>query len=202
MPSINMIAPRRAEMSRLELGMRRLLLLIFAEVVVALAIAAVFSAQIVATKGRAADLNAELAKLEPIVNKIEFYEKATASIQPKVDILDTARDHTMRWHRMLGMLSTAVPSDTWLTRIAASPSAKDPNQMTVNLNGVSTNQNLIGDTMLRLNSYEDFDHVDLHYTQKTSVGKREVIEFEVGAGLKTSENPKGATNANERSNNG
>ena len=196
MPSINMIAPRRNEMKRLERGIHTLVLIILAELFAVLTLTAVMSARTVGTKSRTADLEAELAKLQPIVGKIEFYEKASEALQPKVELLDSARDRTMRWHHMLQALSTTMPNNTWLTRIAtvSSQQGSESNITALSVNGISTSQNLIGETMLRLNSYKGFDKVDLHFTQRGAVGKRQVLEFEIGAGLKMGETKKGATN--------
>ena len=205
MPSVNMIAPRRAEMKRLERGMRKLLIVILAEVVVVLAVAAIFSAKVMSTRGRTAELDVELAKLRPTVRKIEFYEQASTRLQPKVELLGDAKDHTLRWYHMLQTLSVTMPGNTWLTRISASPppAGSEVTAMPVNLNGVSADQNLIGETMLRLNSYPGFNSVDLHFTQKTLVGKRQAIEFEVGAGLKLSDKAreKGAVKPDAQSTN-
>ena len=195
MPSINMIAPRRAELKRLEQGIRRLLIVILAEIIAILGLAGYLSAKYVGTKNEIASLEAELSKLEPVVKKIEAYDKASAQLQPKVQLLNEAKDHTMRWYRVLDTLSVSIPSETWLTRISAAPPQQDSDVVLVNLNGISTSQNLIGETMMRLNSYKGFERVDLHYTQKAMVGQRQVIEFEVGAGLKMGEK-KGAKKDN------
>ena len=196
MPSINMIAPRRNEMKRLERGIHTLVFVLLAELFVVVALTAVMSARTVGIRSRTADLEAELAKLQPIVAKIEFYEKASDALKPKLDLLDNARDRTMRWCHMLQALSTTMPEDTWITRIATVPPQPglESNIATLNVNGISTSQNLIGETMLRLNSYKGFDAVDLHFTQRGVVGKRQVLEFEIGAGLKMGETEKGATN--------
>ena len=68
---------------------------------------------------------------------------------------------------------------------------------------VRENQQLIGEAMMRLNSWSDFQHVDLHFTQKTMIGKRQAVEFEIGAGLKLSDKPqKGADKQNGPNANG
>ncbi len=195
MPSINMIAPRRAELKRLEQGVRRLLLVILVEILAVICLTAYLSTRYVNTKSEIASLEAELSKLEPIVKKIEAYDKASAELQPKVQLLNDAKDHTMRWFRVLETLTVSIPRETWLTRIAASPPQQDSNVVIVNLNGISTSQDLIGETMMRLNSYKGFESVDLHFTQKGMVGQKQVIEFEVGAGLKLGEK-KGAQKDN------
>jgi len=196
MPSINMIAPRRNEMKRLERGIHTLVFVLLAELFVVVALTAVMSARTVGIRSKTADIEAELAKLQPIVAKIEFYEKASDALQPKLDLLDNARDRTMRWCHMLQALSMTMPEDTWITRIATIPPQPglESNITTLNVNGISTSQNLIGETMLRLNSYKGFKTVDLHFTQRGTVGKRQVLEFEIGAGLKMGETVKGATN--------
>lgn len=189
-------------MKRLERDMRRLLLVILVEVAAVLSIVGVFSARIMSTNARSAELDLEVAKLQPVVKRIEFYDNATSELQPKVDLLNNAKAHTMRWYHMLHTLSVTIPQNTWLTRIAAAPAPPDANEITVNLNGISADQNLIGETMLRLNSYPGFARVDLHFTQKTMVGARGAIEFEVGAGLKLGEKAvaKGNDKPNDRGN--
>ena len=56
--------------------------------------------------------------------------------------------------------------------------------VSVSLNGISANQNQVGEAMLQLNSYPGFQSVDLHYTQPSAVGKRRTVEFEIAAALK------------------
>jgi hypothetical protein len=62
----------------------------------------------------------------------------------------------------------------------------------VNLSGISVSQAKIGETMMRLHSFPNFQDVELHFTQKTTVKTGLAVEFEVGAIMKGDELPKGA----------
>ncbi|MDO8684939.1 MAG: PilN domain-containing protein [Armatimonadota bacterium] len=186
MPSINMIAIRRSEKKRFEANMRRLLVIILAEVVAGIILGGWFTVSMCNTRARIADLDIQLQKLRPTVRKIEDYEAATAKLRPKLELLEDAKTRTLRWRNMLAELSEVLPSDTWLTRldtVVASGSDTTSGATMVSLNGLSASQNQIGETMLRLNAYPDFERVDLHYTQSAAVGERQAIEFEIAAAL-------------------
>jgi Tfp pilus assembly protein PilN len=205
MPSINMIASRRAEKKRLENNMRRLMAIILVLIAAGLGLGVVFTVRIYGTRDRIGDLDVQLAKLKPTVNEIENYEKATAKLVPKLDLLKDAKKGTLRWYDMLANLSQALPSNTWLTKIATSTDTSSqqkpgaPGAMTVSLNGLSVDQNQVGEAMLRLNEYRDFAEVDLHYTQKAMIGMRQAVEFEVAASLKDDKAKEGSQNVSSKS---
>lgn len=191
MPSINMIAPRRAEKMRLERDIRRLVVLILAELIIALAIGGWVCTKYLTTRGQIADLDMQIAKLQPVVNKIKDYDDATAKLSPKLDLLNTAKDGTMRWYNMLDKLTQSMPESTYLTRVSTSNSGTDTSTATVNLNGVSVAQAKVGEMMIRLQAVPDFERVDLHFTQKTDVKSASALEFEIGAAMKISNQKEG-----------
>jgi len=199
MPSINMIAAKRADKKRLESNVRRLMAIILALIIGGVVVGGVFMVCIYNTRSRISDLDVQLARLQPIVDQIETYEKATAKLGPKLDVLSGAKTDTLRWYSMLAKLSEALPTDTWLTRVSSANSTAAAQQsggtgaITVNLNGVSVNQNQVGEAMLRLNTYPDFEKVDLHYTQKALIGVRQAVEFEIAAAMKNKEQAKEGT---------
>ncbi|MGC8861619.1 MAG: PilN domain-containing protein [Armatimonadota bacterium] len=192
MPSINMIAPRRAERRRLERDMRRLMIVILAELVCAVAVGGWVCTRLLTTRSRIADLDVQLTRLQPIVRQIEEYESATAKLAPKLDLLNKAKERTMRWYNSLDRLTQSLPQSTYLTRIETrSSDKKDQAGTIVNLSGISISQARIGEAMLRLAAIPDFQRVDLHYSQPNSVDGCPAIEFEIGAVMKGSEPPKG-----------
>ena len=201
MPSINMIAGRRSEKKRLESNLRRLALVVLAEIAIAIVLGGAFTVRICSARTRTGDLDVQLAKLQPAVKKIEYYENETTKLKPKLELLSNAKTSTLRWSDLMDELSEVLPGGTWLTRMATAADATTPQQagapaMVVNLNGVSPSQNQVGEAMLRLNSYRDFQRVDLHYTQKTMIGQKPAVEFEIAAALKTGGNAgKGTSNA-------
>ena len=185
MPSVNMIAPRRAEKMRLERDMRRLVIVIIAELVLAAGLGGWVCTKLWTTNGRISDLNVQLTKLQPVVKEIQHYEQPTATLNPKLTLLGQAKEGTMRWYNTLDKLSQSLPQSTYLTRIStAMADPKSP--ATVNLNGISANQAKVGEIMLRVNCIPDFNSVDLHFTQKTLLGNNSAVEFEIGAQLKDS----------------
>ncbi|MDO8586540.1 MAG: PilN domain-containing protein [Armatimonadota bacterium] len=203
MPSINMIASRRSEKHRFERNMRRLMVVILAEVALGVLLGALFTIRICSTNQRISDLDVQLQKLQPTVRKIEDYEAATTMLKPRLQLLTDAQDKTTRWRKMLAELSHALPQRTWLTKLATNvpqPGQTGGGVITVSLNGVAADQNQVGEAMLRLNTYPDFERIDLHFTQGSAVGKTKAVEFEIAASLKQDDKAKeGVTNAGAKS---
>lgn len=177
---------------RLEGNIRRIFFVMSGLFIAAIVLFTVLSAQWFRTKGEINDLNDELSKLAPTVKKIQDFDSKTATLTPKINLYGEARAHTLRWYSYLQVVAHSLPDHTWLTRIATLPAPNDtsssqasvPNTQ-VTLGGVTMSQQLVGDTMLRLNSYRDLlNAVQLHYTQKGQVGKVPTVEFEVGTDIK------------------
>ncbi len=192
MPSINMIAPRRAEKMRLERDMRRLVVVILAELVFAVGLGGWVCTKLLTTHSRISDLQVQLTSLQPIVRQIEGYDSATKKLLPKLDLLNKAKDQTMTWYSVLDRLTQSFPQSTYLTRVSTRMSNQKDAGTVLTLNGVSTSQTKIGETMMRLHEVPEFERVDLHFTDKTIVEKADVLEFEIGASMKGQEPPKGA----------
>ncbi len=184
MPSINMIAPRRAEKRRLESNVRRLLIAIVVEVALVALVGGFMMSQIYRTRSMAQSLDVQLTKLQPTVSKIQSFEKMTKGLGPKLDTLNDAKTDTFRWCRVMHNLSLSVPDHTWFTRISTEHAMQDADTVKVNINGLSISQEMVGLTMLRLHdNVPDFSTVDLQYTQKASAGSMNGVEFEVAAGI-------------------
>ena len=115
MPSINMIASRRSEKNRFERNMRRLMVVILAEVIIGVALGAMFTIRICNTHARISDLDIQLQKLQPTVKRIEDFETATAMLKPKLQLLTEAQGKTLRWRSLLQVLSLS-PSVASATR--------------------------------------------------------------------------------------
>jgi len=178
-----MIAPRRAEKRRLELSMRRMVAVILIELAFAVALGGWVCMKIITTSVQISDRKQQIALLQPKIKKIQDLDKRTAELKPKVDLLNKAKTDTMLWYNTLDRLTQSMPPTTWLTRISTTTSqSKD---MIVNLNGIASDQGRVGETMMRLHGDPDLKSVDLHYTQKSSQGIMQAIEFEIGASFST-----------------
>lgn len=191
MPSINMIAPRRAEKLRLEREMRRLVVVIMAELILAVGLGGWVCTKLLTTRSQVASLDAQLNSLRPVVKQIEGYESATKKLVPKLQLLNDAKDRTMTWYNVFDRLTQSLPQSTYLTRISTDKAQKPENGAKVKLTGVSISQAKIGETMIRLHAIPDFTAVDLNYTQQTSVDKASAVEFVIDAAMKSTAPPKG-----------
>jgi Tfp pilus assembly protein PilN len=189
MPSINMIAPRRAEKRRVERAMRRLAVLILAELVFVVALGGWVFTKTLTTHATISELNAQMQTLAPKIKSIQSLDKKTAELKPKVDLLNQAKTRTMCWYNTLDRLTQSVPSSTWLTRLTTSSSVASKD-MVLNINGLTSEQARVGETMLRLHSNPDFKSVDLHFTQRGNQGSAQAIEFEIGATMAGSDEDK------------
>lgn len=200
MPSINMIASRRSEKRRFERNTRRLVALIVIQMILGVVLGGVFTLRIFGARARISDLDVQLQKLSPTVKRIKDCEVATAKLRPRLTLLKDAQHKTLKWRNLLTELSHSLPEQCWLTKLGtSSPPPGQTGDMTVSLNGVSINQNQVGEAMLRLNTYPDLKDVSLHYTQGSNVGKRKAIEFEIGAALKEEKAKEVAGNASGKS---
>ncbi|MCE5322005.1 PilN domain-containing protein [bacterium] len=193
MPSINMIAPRRAEKQRLERDMRRLVLVILAELIIAVILGGWACTKAYTMRLNINRLDAQIAKLQPVVKEIEQYESATKKLTPKMDLLADAKDSTMRWYNSLDKLTQSLAASTYLTRISASQSTDKSVQTTVSLTGISDTQERVGETILRLQTIPDFDKVDLHFTKKMASNSQSGFEFEIGATMMNGNTSKGVS---------
>jgi Tfp pilus assembly protein PilN len=182
MPSINMIAPRRSEKRRLEMAMRRLAVLILAELVFVIALGGWVFMKTLTTRASIAELDARMQALAPKINKVKDLEKKAAELKPKVDLLSQAKARTMRWYSTLDRLTQSIPASTWLTRLSTSTDVSTK-ALVLNINGITSEQARVGETMMRLHSNPDFSSVDLHYTQRGTQNAMQAIEFEIGASM-------------------
>jgi Tfp pilus assembly protein PilN len=192
MPSVNMIAPRRADKRRRERDMRRLVVVIIAELIFAVGLGGWVCTRILTTGNQIAELNTEIAKLKPIVRQIDEYDNARKKLDPKLNLLNQAKDCTMRWYGALDRLTQSMPGSTYLTKISTNSDAAGGSDTSVQLHGVSISQERIGETMMRIQSIPQFDSVDLHYTQVGGASGAPALEFEIGATMKNKQAAKGA----------
>ena len=189
MPSINMIANRRAEKKRQATNVRKLVYGISAEIGCVLAATSVLWVHMVSVQGQISDLSGQIQKLEPKVNAIDDLEKQTQLLTPKVVTLDGAKADTLFWYSNLAAITGSLPQNAWLTSLAAagtggapgSASGADP---TVQLSGVSLDQSQVGEAMLRMNQSPSLDHVDLAFVQQQKTGNVPTVSFQMTVHLK------------------
>ena len=191
MPSINMIASRRAEKQRQEKNIRKLLYGISAEVGCVILALTGLSVREASLRGHIAELGAQIQNLQPKVNKIQDLQTEMSAMQPKVDTLDGARADTLFWYSNLSAITNSLPDKTWLTSLGVtgavaggepgSAAGADP---TISLAGVTLDQSLVGESMLRMNQAPGLDHVDLTSSQQQKTGATDTVAFQMTVHLK------------------
>lgn len=201
MPSVNMIAARRAEKKRVERLIYITLLVIIGELAITLGVVGFMTARIHADNTRIRQLDEQMECIQPTVEKIRGYEAEIKELEPRLELLSQSRKRTLLWYRVLQDLSRSMPEKTWLTSVAttvpaaasdSSGGTSKPDQMpALNLAGSSVSQRLVGETMLRLNQCSEFERVDLSYTQENSGTGKEWLQFQIAAKLRSDEPKKG-----------
>jgi Tfp pilus assembly protein PilN len=192
MISVNMISARRAEHLRMLRWVRALGLATMVAGAGMLVVNIFVRAQIFATGASLNEVNQELSRLKPALDRLDQIQQARASLRPKLMVLDKAESDTMRWYGVLVSLKHTVPTHAWLTSLNVE-GGRDEAQ-TVRLDGVTESQSMVGETMLRLNATKLYQAVDLSYTQSGKMGDRDTVQFEVAAHLPPAETPKNDTN--------
>jgi Tfp pilus assembly protein PilN len=198
MPNINLISARRAERVRLTKVARGLGVLTIVTAGLGVFLVCFMFGQQIWVKQQIATQEQKLQELRPILQEIAAAEAERALLAPKLETLTQAQARTKRWFDVLEGLKHAVPEETWLTNFAVEQAGDAPS---LRLNGITSNQTRVGETMMRLNALVDqYDKVDLRYTQSTERSGVPGVEFELAAQLKPLQSPvqtpaAGGTNA-------
>jgi Tfp pilus assembly protein PilN len=117
-------------------------------------------------------------KVKPILSEIESSRTTLAKMEPKMQTLENAHEITGKWNRILNHLTVQTPPELWLTAIRATSS--DPTKpIEVNYMGIGSELNKIGEYILRIQSCEDLENVNLKFTQEKVVSGGTGIEFEI-----------------------
>lgn len=197
MPSINMITARRAERKRLEKLIRVALVVIFCEAVLVLLVFGFMATRLLTASWAIDRLDRKLEELEPTVTAMKEYESGLEELKPRLDLLELSKSETLLWYDVLRDLGWSMPESTWLNSLTAvktqpegSPeqsSQRPPPITTITLRGVTVSQRLVGEAMLRLNQFPEFQKVDLNYTQKGTDAELDTLEFQIAALLRPTE---------------
>ncbi|MBV9849326.1 MAG: PilN domain-containing protein [Armatimonadetes bacterium] len=199
MPSINMIAARRAEKRRQEQNIRKLIYGIATEVGVTVMVVSVMYVRLMGINGKISELNAEIINLQPTVTRIQQMETDTQQLQPKVTTLDGAKADTLFWYDNLYAITACLPPKTWLTTLGTAGTGGDGSPGTagggdpqMSLSGVALNQATVGTAILKMNQAPSLDHVDLASVTQQKTGQVNTVSFQMTVHLKPEAAPAGA----------
>lgn len=194
MPSINMIAARRAEKKKQEQHVKSLAYAVLAEIGLVFLAISILSLRLMTTNARAATLDGQLSKLEPKVIQIHDLQSKIAAITPKVAMLAGAKADTMFWYNGVSDISSCLSGKTWLTGLSTAtastatgfggPGTAEANAPTVSLLGSAGNPDMVGDTILKLNTLPSLDKVELAFVQHQQIGTVDAVTFQMNVYLK------------------
>ena len=207
MPSINMIAARRAEKRRQGQNIRRLAYGIAAEAGVIVIIVSIMVLHLSTVNSRVGDLSAEIAKLQPTVTEIQQMQKDTQNLQPKVATLDGAKADTLFWYNNLYAVTSCLPPKTWLTALgttgagdSGAPGTTGSGDPQLSLSGMALNQATVGTAMLLMQRSPGLDHVDLSSVTQQKTGAVDTVSFQMTVHLKPESAPPGTATTGGSSN--
>jgi Tfp pilus assembly protein PilN len=185
MGSINLIAARRAERLRLMRVTRALTFSCLGAAACLVAVFTINSARLIHSNLMISRAEAELKRLEPTLARIREAQAERLALRPKLTTLTNAQGATQRWYGVLDGLKRSIPPQAWLTSLVVE-GAKEGEQA-IRFNGVTVNQEKVGETMLRLNQLNQYQDINLHFTQASKLGDRDTVQFEFAALLKPME---------------
>jgi len=188
MGSINLIAGRRAEHLRLMRVTRALTFSCLGAAACLVAVFTINSARLIHSNMMISRTETELKRLAPTLDRIHQAQTERLALKPKLTTLTNAQGATERWFGILDGLKRSIPPQAWLTSLVVE-GAKEGEQA-IRFNGITVNQEKVGETMLRLNQLNQYQDINLHYTQAGKVGDRDTVQFEFAALLKPLEGRK------------
>jgi len=119
-------------------------------------------------------------------DRIAFLEQQTATLQPRVQLLEKVHSSESDWIRIISDIGSCTPADRmWLTQMTSQRSEK---AQTISFRGLAFQQSDIGRFMLSISEHQDWSgEPSLSFTQTRVDGASggQVIEFEVAVPLQS-----------------
>ena len=127
-------------------------------------------------------VQSKLKKLKPMLKAIEEQKRIVADLEPRLDTLQSARELTSRWGRLLNHIAVNTPPDVYLTAIRAD--ANQPDQpIKVTFIGTGKSQSDASQFVLRCQNSRDIESVNLIGSQEKLLRQMSAIEFEVAGSI-------------------
>jgi Tfp pilus assembly protein PilN len=198
MPVINLIEQEIQHRQRLERRIRLLGLVWFSLIALGGAGWATLILYAGTLQLQSARMEEEIIRLTPTMRAVQQTQLQLNALHPKIGTLRAARQETGRWRSMLQHLSQHTPPTCYLVSVEFGKHNDPKKPMEIVIKGIASNQQAVGDFMLRLNQHPDLEKVRLDYTQERSMTDESIssVEFQITAEVKgtaTPQNPGGGT---------
>jgi Tfp pilus assembly protein PilN len=135
-----------------------------------------------------ADAKARLAAIPPPPQAPAIVSQLPQERQARVTALSSALATRVAWDRILREVSLILPDDVWLTSLTgATPTAAAaaPTGQGLHITGFTYSQAAVARLLARLSVLPDLQQVSLTNAATTEVGTRSVVQFDIGADLRT-----------------
>lgn len=192
MPTINLISISRAAKRASE---RQTQALFFTWIVEGALFASAFGFLLwrdASLEAQVAEVNARAQTLAPIEQQVQLLTAQGAEIQPKLTTLLSARHDTERWERILTHISVNTPAHTWVTSLRSELPKDEKSPSKVTMTGFASDQNLVGEIMMRLNACSDLQNIELKYTQAKTIAAAIGVEYEILTAVTTAAPTRGS----------
>lgn len=196
MPFINLIHEKRVSLKRQGAQRKLALGAVLSIGLIGFGTVGTLFLQTEALNGEAGRLQAEVDRMEPILDMIAATQNQYNVLNPRLTTLQEAALVTQRWNRILDHMSRSCPPSVWLTVMRCSQNQEEE-PVRVEIQGLSPDQQNVSDLILRLQSSLDLENVNLKYTQPERKDESVLIKFEISGDIVGTAKPKPAPEEGE-----
>ncbi len=179
MPFINLIAEQREKKRASERKVRAWFYVFLSSFILGISVCGLLFIRTQMLIADTRELQRDAEKLRPIIEQYEATKNALAQLSPRLKTLEKAVESTKRWNRIFTHFSYVTPTDTWLTALKSDSKQEKGKPLSVTFTGMSANQELIGELMLRLQQSFDLGNITLKYTDAKRIQVGEGLEFQI-----------------------
>lgn len=180
---INLLPVREA---RRKADLRQQMMMIGASAIASLVLAVgahqVVRAQVSATNRRIEQLNVQLAQFKPQQEQVDAYKAKKADIEQKLQVIERLERSRSGPVHILDELASRTPERVWLTTMVASGG-------TIELKGMSLDNELVAQFLTDLNASPYFANVELKETELQTVEALKLNTFRIVATLESPDAP-------------
>lgn len=129
--------------------------------------------QITSLKAKQSSIKEEMARLEDLIGDINTFQKKSAALQKKLDVIELLRKGKSGPVRILDELSTVIPKKVWLANLVES-------HKTLNMEGFATDNREIAIFMKNLEAsmyFSDVTLLSITQVSKANVYPMPVMKF-------------------------
>ena len=142
------------------------------------------SGDIAEKRDAVADLQARLGQLPRPKEQPAADAALVREQQQRSDALTTVLTQRLAWDSVLRRFSLVLPEDVWLTRLSATDSGTTGATRLLQISGYTYSHDAVARLLARLAVVPDLREVQLQRSSLTTLAGRQIVEFELAAGVR------------------